>query len=662
VIVCYLRSSSIGTYSFCEMKYFFAYVLGYKDKDNGKAVQGTVVHKCLEVLGRIKMATDKGLKTVVDEEFGKLNIKKLTLSKLNDLSFDYYSKSFPVLKPETRKICLEWLQKAITNKSGALDPRNQSVHQVEEFFEVDIPHDWARYEYEVAGEKFSGQLGLKGTVDLIFHEEDNTYHILDYKGLPIETKIPTPSGWSTMGDLRVGDIVFDQYGSPTKVTAKSSKKTKPCFRITFDDTSIVECDDEHYWKMLNGEVKQIKELKVGDKIKVASPLECDEVDLPIDPYVLGIWLGDGRNRSFEITSGDDFIFEEIERRGYSLGANQEKRHTNCKVRVVLGSTNKLRKLNLLNNKHIPDIYLRASYSQRLDLLRGLMDSDGSANATRKQCVFMNCTSRLSEDVKSLLLTLGQRPLISNTLAHGFGLEVQAYPVSFRPVNINPFLLPEKKNKVNWSNGNSFRRLIKKIEEVGEKVTQCITVDSEDSTYLCTENMIPTHNTGRRYDWGKEKVKEYKDLQKDKQLLLYYYALRNKYPERDFLVSIYYINDHPIDGALVKGGLFTMAFDDSDYALAEQMIKDEFETIKQNSKPKALSNTCSHWKCRSLCAFSQVLPSIDPSRPACMAIREQIRDKGIEYVTNKYANVQKLTTYGSGGGRLSDEDKNIDKGT
>lgn len=350
MIVCYLRSSSIGTYSFCEMKYFFAYVLGYKDKDNGKAVQGTVVHKCLEVLGRIKMATDKGLKTVVDEEFGKLNIKKLTLSKLNDLSFDYYSKSFPVLKPETRKICLEWLQKAITSKSGTLDPRNQTVHQVEEFFEVDIQHDWARYEYEVAGEKFSGQLGLKGTVDLIFHEEDNTYHILDYK------------------------------------------------------------------------------------------------------------------------------------------------------------------------------------------------------------------------------------------------------------------------------------------------------------------------TGRRYDWAKEKVKEYKDLQKDKQLLLYYYALRNKYPERDFLVSIYYINDHPIDGTMVKGGLFTMAFDDSDYELAEQMVKEEFETIKQNSKPKALSNTCSHWKCRSLCAFSQVLPSIDPSRPACMAVREQIRDKGIEYVTNKYANVQKLTTYGSGGGRLSDEDKNIDKGT
>jgi hypothetical protein len=332
------------------MKYFFVYVLGMKDLENRKAIKGTVLHKCLEVLGRIKMAKDQGKKTVVDEEFGKLNIGKLTLGKLNDLSFNYYSKAFNILKEEDRPDCLLWLKKAITYRDGLLDPRNQKVSNVEEFFEIEVPHDWARFEYEVDGQKVVGQLGIKGTVDLIFHEEDNTYHIQDYK------------------------------------------------------------------------------------------------------------------------------------------------------------------------------------------------------------------------------------------------------------------------------------------------------------------------SGRRYDWAKEKVKEYKDFQTDKQLLLYYYAMKTKYPERDFLVSIYYINDHKIDSTLVKGGLFTMAFDDSDYELAEQMVKEEFETIKQNSKPKALSNTCSHWKCRSLCAFSQVLPSIDPSRPACMAVREQIRDKGIEYVTNKYANVQKLTTYGSGGGRLSDEDKNIDKGT
>jgi hypothetical protein len=139
-------------------------------------------------------------------------------------------------------------------------------------------------------------------------------------------------------------------------------------------------------------------------------------------------------------------------------------------------------------------------------------------------------------------------------------------------------------------------------------------------------------------------------------------MRTKYPDREFLISIYYVNDYKIDGVLVKGGIFTMAFDDDDFIIAENMIRKEFESIKNNTCPDVLSSTCSHWKCKSLCAFSKVIPSIDENKPACIAMRQQIKEKGIEWVTNEYANIQKLTTYGSGGGRLSEEDKNAEKGS
>jgi hypothetical protein len=636
----------------CQQKYFINYVLGVPDKKNAKAYMGNVVHKNLELLAKYKLAEQNGKKYLVDDNFGKITFKKFSLELINKLSYDYYENDAPgLMPPKAEQITLEWTKAAITKMDGDLDPRKQDIHAIEEFFEIEIPHEWAKYRYEIGGEVIEGQLGIKGTVDLIFKEDDYYLHVLDYKGLPVETKIPTPNGWSTMGDLCVGDFVFDQYGKQTKVIAKSSKKMRECFRIVFDDTSVVECDDEHYWKLLDGNVKQITELKIGDKIKVASPIDCCNIELPIDPYVLGVWLGDGRNRSCEITSGDKFIFEEIERRGFKVGKNQEKREVKCESRTIFDSTPILRKLDLLNNKHIPEVYLRSSYNQRLDLLRGLMDSDGSANNARKQCVFMNCNKRLSEDVKALLLTLGQRPLLSNTIAKGFGLEVNAYPVSFRPVGINPFLLPIKRDKVNWGDGNSFRRSIKNIEKIGIKETQCISVDSNDHTYLCTENMIPTHNTGRRYNWATEKVKTYECLKEDKQLLLYYYALRCKYPDKRFYISIYYINDHTIDKVLVEGGIFSFAFGDDEFKLAENMLRKEFESIKSNTRPRLLSDKNTNWKCKSLCAYSKIIPSISPDTPACLFLSEQIKKKGIDWVTSEYGDLSRMKTY-DGGGRLN----------
>ena len=420
-----MRSSSLGTWDWCQNKYLLAYCLGLKDKPNLKAWMGTTTHRALETLGSVKIARGKGLDRLKDELFDHSLEELEDLELINNICFDYYAEHEKELSPgeKERKTCLKWFRKALAFRGGIMDPRNQNVFATEVFFDLDLP-EWAEYDYQIGPNKFVGRGKIKGTVDLVISEGEGYFQILDYKGLPVETPLPTPDGWTTMGDVEVGELVFDQYGQPTKVVAKSTQKLKECYEITFDDTSKAVCDYEHYWKLSNHDVVQIEDLKVGDKIGVPKSILCEEKELPIDPYVLGVWLGDGRNRTGEITSGDKFVFDEIERRGFSLGKNMDNTDSKGEARTILGLRTKLRLNNFLHNKHIPEIYLRASYEQRLDLLRGLMDSDGSANKTRKQCVFMNCRDVLSRDTKKLLLSLGQRPLVSRTTAPYFSGIIQ----------------------------------------------------------------------------------------------------------------------------------------------------------------------------------------------------------------------------------------------
>ena len=338
MILTYLRSSSIGTYAMCPQKYLFTYVLGMKDKDNGKAIMGSTTHKVLELLGKQRIAQLNKKRSFEDEEFGKIGHSKWSIEYFNELAHAYYEKLYPGIMPHnSKKITLEWSHLAVTRLDGEMDPRNQNVHAVEEFFEVEVPHDWAKYYYKVGDEVIEGRLGLKGTVDLILKEDDVFFHICDYK------------------------------------------------------------------------------------------------------------------------------------------------------------------------------------------------------------------------------------------------------------------------------------------------------------------------TGRRYNWATDKVKTYDCLANDKQLLLYYYALRLKYPDKHFYISIYYINDYKIDKVDVPGGVFTFAFDDSDFKKAEAMIKEQFETIRDDKFPRVISKTCNHFKCQRLCAFSQIIPEISPDIPACIFIRSEIERIGIDAVTEKYADLSRMKVY-SGGGR------------
>jgi hypothetical protein len=629
----------------CEQQYFIEYVLGWRGPSNQKADKGTIVHKVLEILAFIKHGLQNDQTIITDDIVGDINIHKYDLIKIFDQVYHHYITHSPhhIWKEKDKKDCLAWVNKTIEFNNGMFDPRNRTIVCPEQHFDFIIDKPWAKYSYDTPDGKLEGQLALKGTIDLITKVDDNFLEIIDWKGLPLDTDIPTPNGWTTMRNIKIGDILFDQYGHQCKVIGKSEIKTKPCYTIEFDDKTTVTCDDEHLWKLSNGKTVSITELMIGDTINVAKPIDCDYKELPIDPYLLGVWLGDGRNRNCEISGNDDEIFTRIEQNGYEIGPNLEKRKLSLKTKTIYNTTKILKELNLLNNKHIPLIYLRSSYEQRLSLLQGLMDTDGNVNHYRKQAVFTTCNKKLSDDVKELLLSLGQRPNQSIVKRNtNFKNNIVIYPLAFRPININPFSIERKSSKISsdWGYGRSNTRKIINIKQSIIQKTQCIAVDSSDNTYLCTKNYIPTHNTGRRLDWATGKEKTQEKLESDPQLMIYHYAVSHLYPNIDnIMITINFIND---------GGPFSMCFQKSDLAKTEKMLRDKFEKIKAVKRPHLNKS----WMCNKLCHFGKTTfentnihaleeyrdNQITPKGNAmckCQQIAHDVQLQGIDSVVQSY---------------------------
>ena len=350
MLICYIRSSSLGTLAFCEQKYFLTYNLGMKDKQNLKATMGTIVHKCMETLGNVVIAKREGKRKVKDEIFNHTFKELEDLELISKMCYDYYSKHVPELSHKfNTKIyeqCHEWFLKALSFKDGEMDPRNQDIFAVEQYFDITIDKPWAKYKYDVNGEIIEGNLSIKGTVDVIVKHDKNYFQILDFK------------------------------------------------------------------------------------------------------------------------------------------------------------------------------------------------------------------------------------------------------------------------------------------------------------------------TGRRMDWASGEIKTQEKLEKDVQLLLYYYALKNQFPDYEFYVSIYYINDSKIDGVNVPGGVFDICFDDSDYQKAEDILRQKFEYIKSVQQPRLLSQNHSSFKCKYLCAFIEEYK--DTGKTICHHIQDEIKAKGMNQVIAEYGKgLERISTYQSGGGKLSEEDKKSD---
>ncbi len=403
-----------------------------------------------------------------------------------------------------------------TTLSGYLD---QGVTMIREYIKS---RQWSDTEVIASEFRFMVDIGehqFSGIIDsLMLPNDHSALYIVDNKGLALDTPIPTPTGWTTMRDIQVGDEVFSSSGEVCRVTTKSSVHMNPCYKLIFDDGKEIICDHEHFWKTLSGQQKnQQKEMVLTtEEIKATlfsnsaqpqrqhrilntQPLRLEEVDLPIHPYILGYWLGNGKHSSSEITSSDQEVYDKFIELGYKVGDDiSAAKSTGCDTKTVYGIRSDLIKLDLMKNKHVPNIYMRASIEQRLELLRGLMDSDGCWSQKRNECIFTNTNKKLSEAVYELVCSLGWKPYLWSGPYEGFGVTGTVYRVTFVPFEMNPFHL-SRKAKLVRIDGSSMcrRRIIQDVIQIPTIPTQCIAVDSPDNTYLCEKEMIVTHNTGKR---------------------------------------------------------------------------------------------------------------------------------------------------------------------
>lgn len=388
------------------------------------------------------------------------------------------------------------------------------------------------------------------------------------KGGSLDTPIRTASEWKTLGTIAVGDIVFDERGRMCNVTAVTDTYIpNKAYRLHFSDGTYLEVCDEHQfvtwthrdrkaylrkgdrakniedttrfpdnwvnWRKTvhltdrSGKTKVGINNDIGPKIRttqdlvdtfvygtrsdrnhcipLAGPLQTPEAkDLPIDPYIYGLYLGDGGVRTGIIAShieDYDHYKERISAVGYSVSDFRPQKDKQSGVFNVYGLVQQLKKAGIFNDKSVDlsEIYLRASEHQRLELVRGLLDTDGSCLKSGL-VEFTNTNKYIIDLTYDLLVSLGQKPVLSGRWGKVYGVKKKwAYRLTFMPTRDDIFSLPRKVDRIKMDGTlkqrlRNHHRMIVSYEEIDPIPMKCIQVDSPNSMYLLGRGLIPTHNT------------------------------------------------------------------------------------------------------------------------------------------------------------------------
>src|ERR671912_1336584 len=417
------------------------------------------------------------------------------------------------------------------------------------------------------------------------------------KALDLDTPIATPTGWTTMGEVAVGDRVIGSDGRPTTVVAATDVMAdRPCYEVHFSDGSVIVADAQHQWltetrasrrsaqqaatgynryrnQRTFAEVRTTEEIarsvrcattdaRLNHSITNAAPLDLPEADLPVPPYALGVWLGDGTSAAAQYTSADPEIAVYIESEGLvAQPTGGDRRYTlqlpprvwtEDRTSPMCGETflprtsqvqtcgktcggalrasggvghqafcpdcggpsaglaqcqscrddhgtvkALLRGLGVLNNKHIPPVYLRASVAQRRALLAGLLDTDGTV-APSGVVQFGVTNRRLAEDARELVASLGYRVRMSTKRVRGRTEDSSTcYTLTFS-TDDEVFKLERKKllHKERGARSVTARgsRFVTDVRPVASVPARCIQVDAEDTLFLAGRSFIPTHNS------------------------------------------------------------------------------------------------------------------------------------------------------------------------
>jgi hypothetical protein len=338
-------------------------------------------------------------------------------------------------------------------------------------------------------------------------------------------------GWTDFANIAVGQEVYGSDGKPVKVTAISEAyPNEDCYRVTFTDGSSYVVGGGHLWHVRNKKAcEPWRNMSTADlasrvgckradngrmeynwRVRCDTAIDTPAADLPIDPYLLGYWLGDGTSKNARITVGHadkDWTTARIEDTGAIIDSFALHDHGNAwSFGFHVGAKwsqnddgfrGRARALGVLNNKHIPEMYLTASIDQRKALLAGLMDSDGSIAGTNKspQVEFTTSIPQLADTFQRLARSLGIRVTPKPGKSSLNGVAKKDRTRFLWTPTFNPFQMPRKADK--WSAPDSARQelmSIVDIHRVPTVPTRCIQVDAEDGVYLVGHNFTPTHNS------------------------------------------------------------------------------------------------------------------------------------------------------------------------
>jgi hypothetical protein len=342
------------------------------------------------------------------------------------------------------------------------------------------------------------------------------------RALDPSTPIPTPDGWRLLDDLEPGSKVFDEQGRIRYVTARQDWDHRPCYALRFQDGTEIIADAEHQW-LTQTHYERNKAHREGcvrtttaivDTLKTpngsnhriawANPLDYPRQCLPLDPYYFGLWLGDGHARNGKLTCHADDADAEarlLEKRGFTVrispngttGGLGRSLHVYGGTRWAADNPSSLlRRMGVLQNKHIPESYLRGAVPQRRDLLAGLMDSDGTVDKDGR-CEFVNTNMNLIQGVAELVRSLGCGVSVGlRHRANGTDHLLDSWCVKFTPP-WSPFLLPRKAARIKDTRARMGHYIVA-ARPVPPRRTVCIEVEGPSHLFLAGEAMIPTHNS------------------------------------------------------------------------------------------------------------------------------------------------------------------------
>jgi len=372
---------------------------------------------------------------------------------------------------------------------------------------------------------------------------------------PLNSLVLTSTGWKTMGDIKIGDLVVTPTGKLSKVISVFEPGVKDIYQLTFSDGRTAKSCKDHLWRVHNIDWKtnsghwrnisteELIKLKSNTKRSIGIPLVSmknndTDVDLPMDPWLLGFLLGDGsfRNGRINFSTSDSELVNKVESK---LNNRYKVKHLGkydytiqfADLNDMRASHSELMKIksrnkngHIINNNHtslneyrqiinelglgetyshnkfVPKMYFNSSFNQRIELIKGLVDSDGTVDTSSVS--FTSVSKQLALDFQQLIWSVGGIAKIAtkekNTYKYNNDIKFgkTSYRVSTKYTT--PWELISLQRKIDKTNlfyqyGPTLKLNIEHIEKIGSEDVKCILIDDPDHLYI-TDNYIVTHNT------------------------------------------------------------------------------------------------------------------------------------------------------------------------